>query len=294
LLYHGRMIDQCIATAKIWLGENTNLGPCQRNAMAELCGQLIETLPQPGTSPTTVCISGAPGSGKSTLARMLTAAMNQCGKRCLCVSLDDYYLPRNERLALARQLHPLCAVRGVAGTHDLALLLDHVRILRTGDISNLAIPHFDKAIDDRLAVSRPCDIEGPLDYIFIEGWLLGTTAVRQASLQTPVNRLEAEEDPRMIWRKWWNQQLQIYRQALTELVDINWYMRIPCWEAVIDWRWRQEQELPAPALKTRQDVQQFLAHFQSLVEHMQSSCDSWADLVIQLDKSHCATISGKP
>jgi len=289
------MTDQCIVTANNWLGENTNLGSRQRNAMAALCRQLVDvlSLPRPDDGPLTVAISGAPGSGKSTLARMLTTVLNGCGKRCQLVSLDDYYLPRHERLTLARHLHPLCAVRGVPGTHELPLLLEHIRQLNSADTSNLAMPQFDKASDDRLPALKTCDIEAPLDYLFVEGWLLGATAMNQAALQTPINHLEAERDPHRIWREWWNQQLQLYHQALKQQVNLFWYLRVPGWDAVIDWRWRQEQELTQPALKTRADVEDFLAHFQRLVEHMQSSCDSWADRIIQLDESHCATISGK-
>ena len=38
------------------------------------------------------------------------------------LSLDDFYLGRRDRAALARDVHPLLATRGVPGTHDLALL----------------------------------------------------------------------------------------------------------------------------------------------------------------------------
>ena len=37
------------------------------------------------------------------------------------LSLDDLYLPKAERLRLARDVHPLLATRGVPGTHDVAL-----------------------------------------------------------------------------------------------------------------------------------------------------------------------------
>ena len=289
------MTDQCIVTANNWLLENSRLGSRQRNAMAALCPQLVDDLSRhgPGHGPLTVGISGAPGSGKSTLARMITAVLNDGGKRCQLMSLDDYYLTRQERLVLAGQLHPLCAVRGVPGTHDLPLLLDHINLFQSGDITTLALPRFDKSSDDRVPALKTCDIKAPLDYLFVEGWLLGATRIKQSTLQTPINQLEAEHDPRGVWRRWWYQCLLRYQAAFEKHVDLFWYLRVPGWDAVIDWRWQQEQELPLPALVTRNEVEDFLGHFQRLAEHMQASCNTWADLIIQLDESHCATMSGE-
>ena len=263
--------------------------------MAVRCRQLVDVFSRcrPGSGPVTVGISGAPGSGKSTLARLVTAVLNDRGKRCQLVSLDDYYLPRPERLDLAGQLHRLCAVRGVPGTHDLPLLLEHINRLKSGDTSTLAMPQFDKSSDDRLAAMRLCEAEAPLDYLFVEGWLLGAPAIEPTALQEPVNHLEANQDPKGVWRNWWNHQLLRYQHTLNQQLHSFWYLRVPDWNAVIDWRWRQERELPLPALKTRAEVEDFLGHFQRLAEHMQAGCNAWADLIIQLDESHCATISAK-
>ncbi|NOU04542.1 MAG: adenylyl-sulfate kinase, partial [Novosphingobium sp.] len=57
-------------------------------------------------------ICGAQGSGKSTLAAALAQRLAAQGLRAATLSLDDLYLTRAERQALARDVHPLFATRG--------------------------------------------------------------------------------------------------------------------------------------------------------------------------------------
>jgi len=286
------MSDQFIPTAQSWLLENSNLGASQRNAMAALCPALMKALPVSvtGTLPTLVSIAGPPGSGKSTLAKMLAAVLAKSGRNCQLVSLDDYYLPRAERQQLCTRVHPLCAVRGVPGTHDLPLLLAHLDLLLSGSAAPLSMPQFDKASDDRRQQPQVCRFEKPLDYIVLEGWVCGMPPQSEAALLQPLNALESSEDHDLVWRRWVNLNAQKYHQALEQRTSSRWYLQAPHWCSVIDWRWQQEQELAQPALKTRQDVATFLAHFQRLVQHMQHTADNWADLIIPLNDAHCATI----
>ena len=295
MFYHGCMSDQCIPTAETWLRENTNLGSRQRKSMSALCPALIGALPVPANhaSPLLISIGGAPGSGKSTLARMLAAVLVKDGQRCQLVSLDDYYLPLPERQLLANYIHPLCAVRGVPGTHDLPLLLNHLERLVQGDISDLAMPQFDKTRDERRSGTKPCKFEAPLDYILLEGWMCGAPPQPKGALSHPVNQMEARQDSEQVWRKWANLKLQEYHHSIDHRLHRRWYLRAPGWDSIVDWRWQQEKELPVPALKSRAGVEAFLANYQRLVEHMLATSDNWANLVIQLDASHCAKISRK-
>src|SRR5688500_15694753 len=64
-------------------------------------------------------IAGLQGSGKSTLAAQVAALACERGLRVAVLSVDDFYLGRRERLALARRVHPLLATRGPPGTHDV-------------------------------------------------------------------------------------------------------------------------------------------------------------------------------
>src|SRR5690606_41673735 len=66
--------------------------------------------------PPVIGVVGAQGCGKTTLAR---AAAGRFG--AAQISIDDVYLTRAEREALARDVHPLLLTRGPPGTHDLRL-----------------------------------------------------------------------------------------------------------------------------------------------------------------------------
>jgi len=289
------MIDQCIPLADSWLHEHTNLGTCQRKAMAALCPVLINSLSAHAnrSKPVLISLGGAPGSGKSTLARMLCSVLNQAGRRCQLLSLDDFYLPLAARQALARQVHRLCSVRGVPGTHELALLLDHIEHLIMGDYSGLRMPQFDKTSDDRHPCTARYAIEAPLDYILLEGWLCGAPPMDDAELASPVNRLESEQDRHVTWRRWINLNLREYHGKLDPMIDLHWFLKAPGWDSVVAWRWQQEQELSVPALKSKTEVEDFLMHYQRLVAHMLMTSNSWADLIIALDASHCASIPSK-
>ena len=59
-------------------------------------------------------MNGAQGSGKSTLARFLQLYLEKLyGLSVVILSLDDLYLTRAERIALAEEVHPLLETRGV-------------------------------------------------------------------------------------------------------------------------------------------------------------------------------------
>ncbi|HEV7384209.1 MAG TPA: kinase, partial [Phenylobacterium sp.] len=67
-------------------------------------------------------LCGAQGSGKTTVARYAARLLEDRGLRAVALSLDDFYLTRDARQRLAREVHPLPAVRGPPGTHDVAML----------------------------------------------------------------------------------------------------------------------------------------------------------------------------
>lgn len=91
-------------------------------------------------------MAGCQASGKTTLSR---AAVEHFGAAHF--SIDDVYLTKAERRALAAEVHPLFAVRGPPGTHGLALARRTVETLRgAGPSDRTAIPAFDKLADDRL------------------------------------------------------------------------------------------------------------------------------------------------
>ncbi len=75
-----------------------------------------------GFEPFVLGINGAQGTGKSTLADFIREFLGVAHDRSTMVlSIDDLYLTRAQRQALAKDIHPLLATRGVPGTHDVEL-----------------------------------------------------------------------------------------------------------------------------------------------------------------------------
>jgi D-glycerate 3-kinase len=91
-------------------------------------------------------ISGSQGSGKTTLARALATAATAQGITTACLSLDDLYLTRAERLELSAKVHPLLATRGFpAPMTSRSACASSMRWIG----ETVVLPRFDKARDDR-------------------------------------------------------------------------------------------------------------------------------------------------
>jgi pantothenate kinase-related protein Tda10 len=74
--------------------------------------------------------------------------------------------------------------------------------------------------------------------------------------------------------------------ALNQRLDQVWYIRVPGWNSVVDWRWQQEQELTRRRLDNRHEVELFLAVFERIFRQMQENYPRWADQVIAADENH--------
>jgi D-glycerate 3-kinase len=249
----------------------------------------------PGPSPV-LGISGLQGSGKSTLAAQLVAAGRQRGLHVVALSLDDFYLGRRERLALARQQHPLWLRRGPPGTHDLALMLATIEQLKRGTVgAAVAIPRFDKLADTRRPPSRWRSEAARPDLIVLEGWCLGLRPQAVAELRRPVNALEREQDVGGHWRRSSNEALARYAE-LWRRIDYLLWLKAPGFDVVPQWRWLQEKQLqaqhPTRAGMDRRAVGEFVRVFERLSRHAQATLGTSADEVIELDRGHRPRASG--
>jgi len=232
-------------------------------------------------------ISGLQGSGKSTLARQLVSAARKRDVKALALSLDDFYLGRRERRELSRRVHPLLAQRGPPGTHDLALAgrtLDALRGMPPGEI--VRVPRFDKLADTRLPPSRWNDVRERPGLIVFEGWFLGVRPQSMEALVEPVNRMEREQDPDGIWRRWCNDALPDYA-APWQCIDWLCWLKAPNFEIVRGWRWQQECTLqraqPNRQAMDRAQVDSFVLAFERISRHAQDTLAGIADEVIELD-----------
>jgi D-glycerate 3-kinase len=248
--------------------------------------------------PVLIGISGVQGSGKSTLCTQLEAALAQRGLGAGTLSLDDLYLTRAERAALAASVHPLYATRGVPGTHDVALADRVISALLTGP-GPVAIPRFDKARDDRLPERLWSAAEAPLDVLLFEGWCIAATPEPKSALQIPVNALEACEDPDLAWRSHVNDTLGADYARLFLRLDRLIMLRAPHFETVRGWRHEQEAGLKARAgADAGMDaaaLDRFIAHFERLSRHMLEARPPAGAIVVALDEERrvCA-VSGLP
>ena len=219
-------------------------------------------------------VNGSQGSGKSTLAALLKELLVQnFGLRAIALSIDDFYLTREARLALAAQIHPLFATRGVPGTHDVALMCETLQQL-TRENREVAIPRFDKARDDRYPEEEWDRVSAPVDIVIVEGWCLGTPAQAAADLITPVNDLEKLEDPDGSWRRYVNQQLGGRYHELYQMMDVWIMLQAPSFACVYQWRLEQEEKLAESEpennarnrVMTAQQISRFIQHYQRLTE----------------------------
>jgi D-glycerate 3-kinase len=237
-------------------------------------------------------ISGAQGSGKSTLARELAAALERCEIPVAACSLDDFYLTRRERVALAARVHPLLATRGVPGTHDVALCQ---RVLADLPDKAVRVPRFDKGSDDRVAPDE-WPSAGPARIVIFEGWCVGARPQPVAALTVPVNALERDEDPDGRWRRYVNAALAGSYQPLFESLDYLVYLAVPDFEAVARWRGEQELTLPQPQRMDTARLTRFIAHYERLTRWMLDEVPARADMVIHLTAAHgiAGSITNRP
>lgn len=219
--------------------------------------------------PWLVALNGSQGSGKTTFCDYMRASLVARGLSCVALSLDDFYLPQAKRAALAEQVHPLLATRGVPGTHDMVLLSETVDQLLAGEAT--AIPRFDKSVDDRRPPAEWDRVGAGVDVILLEGWCLGATAVSIDELMEPVNDLERSEDPDGRWRQYSNQVLGSSFPPIYDKVD-EWIMlRAPSFDCVYRWRQEQEHKLAATTsgsgIMSDGEVARFVRFYQRLTEH---------------------------
>ncbi|ATE67147.1 kinase [Rhizorhabdus dicambivorans] len=244
-------------------------------------------------------ICGAQGSGKSTLSDALAGHMRAAGVPTSVLSIDDLYRTHAERAALARDVHPLFAVRGVPGTHDVGLGLDILDTLASGLPARL--PRFDKAQDDR-APEADWD-EAPADtrLLILEGWCVGARPQADDALAEPVNDLERLEDGAGRWRRTVNRALAGDYQALFGRIDMLVLLAAPGFEAVRDWRIEQEHGLArgaapgASGVMSDAEVERFIRFYERLTRHILDEMPGRANLVIRLrkDRTPCSIVPAR-
>jgi D-glycerate 3-kinase len=183
-------------------------------------------------SPLMVGLNAPQGAGKTTLTRSLVGVFAHVfGLRAVSLSVDDFYLRREEQLALAaRHAGNRCLEhRGYPGTHDVTLGASVLAALRDG--RDVAVPRYDKAAHGGRG-DRSSDVtwvRGRVDLVLLEGWMLGfkpVASVNDAALAVP------------------NELLRAY-DAWNSLLDVFLALRMQSVDQVVRWRIEAEQAMRA-------------------------------------------------
>jgi D-glycerate 3-kinase len=251
-----------------------------------LATALAAGCPPHAVRPPVLAIAGAQGTGKSTLAAHLAVWLELQGSRAAVLGIDDLYLPKAARIHLAGRVHPLLRTRGVPGTHDIALGERLLTALCEPDAQVLRMPRFDKGTDDRLTSEQWGEQALPVQLVIVEGWCLALPPQPDAALVQPVNRLEAEEDPDCVWRRFVNTQLATVYAAWFARFDRVLALLPPDPSAVLRWRTEQEQALPVAQRMDASALRRFVAHYERLTRHAISEWPQRADWCVRLAPDH--------
>lgn len=241
-----------------------------------------------------VGVNGCQGSGKSTLsayiAQYLTVTYDL---NVVVMSLDDFYLSQDERKNLAENIHPMLEKRGVPGTHNTNLLQSVITSLKNNDLPVL-VPIFNKATDNPYPQEDWTLIDKPADIVILEGWCWGVSSQDDEQLLSPVNSLEKQNDSDLQWRRYVNQQLEIYYEPLYQEFDYWVALQAPSFSNVYRWRLEQEHKLELKlkssnspqkqsGLMSATQILNFIQYFQRLTEHGIKTLPHFADTTFFLD-----------
>ena len=254
------------------------LDPGSPDDYRQLAALLVDDWCRRGVA--TVGIGGGQGAGKSTLGRLVTQAGAEFDVRIAVLSIDDFYLTKEERQRLAADVHPLLATRGPPGTHAVDGLRDTLAALRAP--GRVQVPRFDKGMDTR---SGHETMHGPFDLVAIEGWCVGAKADESLG-EEPINALEREDDADGGWRAYVETALGGSYADLNDDLDSLVFLKVPGLDAVRRWRLQQEDERPPERRLSPAQVDRFVEHYERITRRMLAVLSETADVVVELGDDH--------
>ena len=277
--------------------QENNIRDISENFYLEIISPLVNylaSLPKKET-PYFICLTGGQGSGKTTMSEFIQLVLTEfCNKRTVGFSIDDLYKTQEERKKLADEIHPLCEVRGMPGTHDMSLGFDLLESLsKANNSSKTAIPAFNKPLDKHYPKNEWKVFRGKPDFIFFDAWCGGVKPISEDNWDPPINKLEEEMDPKGAWSKWSNQELSGDYQKFFSLIDLLILIRVPSMEHVFQSRWLQEQTLEKNTsnpemldkIMTQEEVYRFVMHYERLTRHILEDMPNYCDILIDRDES---------
>ena len=231
-------------------------------------------------------IAGSQGAGKSTLAKIFKLVLeNVYKKKVMLLSIDDYYLSKNKRSKLSKNIHPLLITRGVPGTHDIVALKNDIINFQKKKFP-IITPRFNKLKDD---ISSKKNIIKNAEILLLEGWCCGSPSINKKYLFQNINHLETILDKNKKWRQYYNSQLKKDYKKVFSLFDQQIYIQPPSFSYILKWRYAQEKN---NALKSRnkdfmnkKDLQKFIQHYEKLTKWMMKTMPAKADILIKIESN---------
>ena len=244
--------------------------------------------------PYLVGLAGGQGTGKTTISSIIKIILEKYFKlKVFKISIDDFYKTRKERLNLSKKIHPMLAIRGVPGTHDVEMMLSFFKKAKSKNFKKFDLPNFNKAVDDRFPKKNWYKIKEKPDVIIFEGWCVGAKAEENKTLKKSINSLEKANDQKLIWRKHVNQQLKTKYKQLYSQLNCMIYLKAKNFSLLQKWRLKQERKLWLNSkrksklkIMNKRDVISFMQTYQRITQNMFKNTPKYASIILNLNSNH--------
>ena len=239
-----------------------------------------------------VGLAGGQGTGKTTISSLIMIILTKYFKlKVFRISIDDFYKTRKERIDLSKRVHSMLLTRGVPGTHDINMILNFFRKVKSKKFKRLKLPTFNKAIDDRFNKKKWYDLKSKPDVIIFEGWCVGAKSEKNDSLKKTINSMERLKDQKQIWRKHVNQQLKLKYKDLYLQLNCLIYLKAKNFSLLQKWRLKQERKLRVKSkvkskIMSKVDVLNFMQTYQRITQNMFRYMPKYASIILNLNSNH--------
>ena len=245
-------------------------------------------------SPLIVGLAGGQGSGKTTISSILSLILKKYFKlKVFKISIDDFYKTKKQREILSKNKHSLLLTRGVPGTHDIKIMLDFFRKIKTKNFKSLKLPKFNKANDDRYKKKHWYKLKSRPDVVIFEGWCVGAKPQSLRLLKKPINAIEKAYDKSLKWRRFVNLQLKTNYKKLYSQLDSLLYLKVKNFNLLKKWRIKQEEKLWLKAksrknlkIMNKKEVINFMQTYQRITEQMFKDAPKYSSIIMNLNKNH--------
>ena len=245
-------------------------------------------------SPLIIGLAGGQGSGKTTISSILSLILKKYFKlKVFKISIDDFYKTKKQREILSKDKHSLLLNRGVPGTHDMKIMLDFFRKIKTKKFKSLKLPKFNKANDDRYKKKHWYKLKSRPDVVIFEGWCVGAKPQSLRLLKKPINALEKAYDKSLKWRRFVNLQLKTNYKKLYKQLDSLLYLKVKNFNLLKKWRIKQEEKLWLKSksrknlkIMNKKEVINFMQTYQRITEQMFKDAPKYSSIIMNLNKNH--------